>query len=127
MSAKLIFGPRSRRRVFAVRLLRVHQGALARGPLLGLYQAKSGEAAVRAARHDFPKHAGEVLAAIDQVGSLQVLGGEAPVFLATIQCPDGSCHTAILNHDRPEQAFRRIRVSPRFAVDSHCVLQANRT
>lgn len=48
----LIFGPRSRRRVYAVRRLEVVQGTLTRGPLLGVYLSRSPEAAVRAARRD---------------------------------------------------------------------------
>jgi hypothetical protein len=125
MSAKLIFGPRSRCRLYAVRRLKVVQGALARGPFLGIYQATSGEAAVRGARRDFPAYSREVLAAIDQIASLLVLGGEALVFPATIQFPDGTCRKALLNHDEPDQAFRRISVDHddatgalRFATES---------
>jgi hypothetical protein len=113
MSATLIYGPRSRRRIYAVRRLKVVNGTFARGPFLGVYQARSGEAAVHAARRDFPAHSREVLAAIDQIASLLVIGGEAALFPATIQYPDGSWLRALLSHDRPEQAFRRIRDVPR--------------
>ena len=110
MSATLIFGPRSRRRIYAVRRLRVVQGALARGPLLGLYQARSGEAAICAARRDFPAHSDEVLAAVDQIASLLAVGGEIAFYPAIIEAPDGACLRALLTHDKPDQAFRRIRM-----------------
>ena len=111
MSATLIFGPRSRRRIYSVRSLKVDQGVLDRGPFIGLYQATSGEAAVRAARRDFARYRGDVLAAVDQVAGLQVMGGETAVYTATIQCPDGTCRNALLTRDVPiVELFRRIRI-----------------
>lgn len=67
MSAKLDFGRWSRRRLYAARRLQVVGGQLARGPLLGVYQATFAEAAIGAARRDFPSCAAEVLAALDGV------------------------------------------------------------
>jgi hypothetical protein len=111
MIAKLVFGPRSRRRLYAVRRLKVVNGTLARGPLIGIYQARSAEAAVRAARRDFPDCAPEILAAVDQVASLLAIGGEALVFPAIVQCPDGTSRKVLLSHNGPDQAFRSIHVA----------------
>ena len=110
MSATLVFGPRSRRRLYAVRRLKVADGTLARGPLLGVYQARSGEAALRAARLDFPKHANEILAAVDQVASLLAMGGEAAFYQAVLQAPDGTVGRVVLTHSGPDQAFRGLRI-----------------
>jgi hypothetical protein len=93
-----------------VRRLKVIEGTVARGRLLGIYQANSGEAAIHAARRDFPDHADEVLAAVDQVASLLAIGGEALVYPAILQCPDGTSCRVLLSHDRPDQPFRGIRV-----------------
>jgi hypothetical protein len=111
MSATLVFGPRSRRRLYAVRRLKVAEGALARGPLLGVYQARSGEAAVHAARRDFPDHSDEILAAVDQVASLLAIGGEAAFYQAIVHAPDGTFGRVVLTHSGPDQAFRGLRVS----------------
>jgi hypothetical protein len=110
MSAKLVFGPRSRRRLYAVRRLKVVRGILARGPLLGVYQATSGEAAIRAARRDFPSYAREVLAAVDQIASLLAIGGEALLYLVIVQCPDGTTRKILLSHNGQDHAFRGIRL-----------------
>lgn len=111
MSPTLVFGPRSRRRLYAVRRLKVVEGTLARGPLLGVYQARSAEAAIHAARRDFPAYSDEVLAAVDQVASLLAIGGEAVFYQAVVHSPDGTFRKVHLTHDRPpDQGFRALRV-----------------
>jgi hypothetical protein len=110
MIPRLVFGPRSRRRLYAVRRLKVVEGALARGSLLGVYQARSGEAAIRAARRDFSAHSDEVLAAVDQVASLLAIGGEAVFYPAVVHAPDNTFRRVLLTHTPPDQAFRGLRV-----------------
>jgi hypothetical protein len=100
MIAKLVFGPRSRRRLYAVRRLKVVNGTLARGQLLGIYQARSAEAAVRAARRDFPDCALEILAAVDQVASLLAISGEALVYPAVV-APPARCSSPIMGRIEP--------------------------
>jgi hypothetical protein len=112
MSAKLVFGPRSRRRLYAVRRLKVVEGILVRGPFLAVYQARSAEAALRAARRDFPACKREPLAAVDQVASLRAMSGETLVFPASIHTPDGTLRRVLLSHPLPDRAFRGIRVAP---------------
>lgn len=113
MSATLIFGPRSRRRLYAVRRLKLAGDSFARGPLLGVYQARSGEAAILAARRDFPACNAEPLAAVDQVASLLAIGGEAVFYQAIVQSPGGTFSRILLSHERPpDQAFRGLRIDP---------------
>jgi hypothetical protein len=96
-----------------VRRLKVVGDSLARGPLLGVYQAQSGEAAVAAARQDFPAYSDEALAAVDQVASLMAIGGEAVFYQAVVHSPDGTFSRILLNHERPpDEAFRGLRFAP---------------